>query len=377
MDRLERSWLSISRPSQKWTSRRVELKCAEELHCDICGDGDTTAHNIIVLCEGCDVAVHQECYGVPLIPEGPWLCRKCYLGISDVNCCLCPWKRGALKQTTCGAWCHLICSSMLPNETHVLNTAYQEPIDISRIHNDRWSLLCQGCKQRFGAPTQCAVKTCHMALHPKCAQFIGCKVDEKQKTLYCWKHSGSGNNSPTTCPIINSSTLSEISGHSIHERLFLEPVIPHLAAEAICRSLSAEDVPIAQCTELVEKIARYWSLKRKYRRGAALIKSLQVEPWTSGGLLSNVGGVGSRKQLLLDDLKNSEKLASLIHQREKHALSVLLTVKDLLEIVIYPLNTIITVLINEFRYWSIICVLIYYLERSTEIISLTRPWMRC
>lgn len=359
MDRFERGWFNLSRAAQRWTSRRAESKCSGELHCDICDDSETTSHNLIVLCESCDIAVHQDCYGVPLIPEGPWLCRKCYLNAGDVSCCLCPWKAGAFKQTTDASkpWCHLFCSYMLGGETHVLNTAYQEPVDIGKIHPERWGLICQICRQKSGAPIQCSVKSCHMALHPKCARYARCTMNIASRTLMCFKHSmamGPEGFSPASdcgpvCPVKNE-VLNKPSGHGRQERTFQKPFICQAVADCLLQTTICASMSVQHKMGAIESISRYWSLKRAARHGAALIKTLQVEPWTSGDILSNVQeSLGRRKDLLLD-LCKLEGLCSLIYKREKLKLSTLLMDMDLVHIALDPINVVLSVLISELRY---------------------------
>lgn len=48
-----------------------------DIRCGVCDLGDFTDGNQIVLCDSCDLAVHQDCYGVPQVPDGNWYCRRC------------------------------------------------------------------------------------------------------------------------------------------------------------------------------------------------------------------------------------------------------------------------------------------------------------
>ena len=47
--------------------------------CCVCSDERGWDENPLVYCDGagCNVAVHQACYGIVTVPTGPWYCRKC------------------------------------------------------------------------------------------------------------------------------------------------------------------------------------------------------------------------------------------------------------------------------------------------------------
>lgn len=56
---------------------KVQEEVVEDIVCGICSKPNSRAPNEIVLCDNCDFAVHQLCYGLEEVPKGDWLCKSC------------------------------------------------------------------------------------------------------------------------------------------------------------------------------------------------------------------------------------------------------------------------------------------------------------
>ena len=210
------------------------LEKPEELpdKCHVCWDGVSYADNQILYCEGCDVAVHQECYGVRHVPKGDWFCRVCEGARAKAKaalakekgggkkkppagakrdarekkkkCFVCDAEGGALKPVAGGRdrWCHLFCSNWMP-ELYIKDLKTMEPVGgAENIDADRATLRCEVCAKPKGTGSciQCSFGNCSAAYHPLCAALSGKHCMEIRSDMnedgceyksYCLKHSKS------------------------------------------------------------------------------------------------------------------------------------------------------------------------------------------
>ncbi|KAF1745529.1 hypothetical protein MXB_190 [Myxobolus squamalis] len=242
LDRLEKESEFIVKNTDGSLPGAVE----EDVVCAICLDGDCSNNNLIVFCDICNTPVHQDCYGLPYVPEGQWLCRRCSHAPSlEIECALCSIKNGVFKQTTDGRWCHVICAIMIPGAKFI-NTVFLEPIDLSDISSSRFNVRCKICCQIKGAVIQCVFHQCTIPFHVSCAQSSGLLFVEKNEVStnddsglplinhrylpYCSKHCPSTNVSKTVNLSI-SAVKNTTSPATIHVPIVLESLLQQLASD--------------------------------------------------------------------------------------------------------------------------------------------------
>ncbi|KAI4454547.1 phd finger protein [Holotrichia oblita] len=312
--------------------------------CCICMDGECQNTNVILFCDMCNLAVHQDCYGVPYIPEGQWLCRRCLQSPSRaVDCVLCPNQGGAFKQTDRGHWAHVVCALWIP-EVRFANTVFLEPIDsIETIPQARWKLTCYVCKQKgVGACIQCHKTNCYSAFHVTCAQQAGLymKMDTVkdtgdsqpvlvQKIAYCDVHAPPDFNSNSDKKEDPKLKMKQARKMLAKKRgtvpVILIPTIPPERIQEI-----GSLVTIQKKSQFIQRLIAYWTLKRQFRNGVPLLRRLQSAqditncyPGISRDSgTCNVDTMELIRQLkywqcLRQDLERARLLCELVRKREK------------------------------------------------------------
>jgi hypothetical protein len=86
----------------------------DEVSCSLCRSPECFEDDEIVICDGCELAVHQCCYGgLTPIPEGEWFCAPCRVKVISPKCEICNLNtKGAFKRTEEQGWAHIICVSL-------------------------------------------------------------------------------------------------------------------------------------------------------------------------------------------------------------------------------------------------------------------------
>ena len=81
VDLVENKEREIARAADPYYDIRIQENYVDDnICCDICLEFDHDLDNKIVLCDLCNVAVHQSCYGSELldsVPAGDWYCDRC------------------------------------------------------------------------------------------------------------------------------------------------------------------------------------------------------------------------------------------------------------------------------------------------------------
>lgn len=159
----------------KWTTER----------CAVCRWVEDWDYNKIIICNRCQIAVHQECYGARNVDDfTSWVCRACEDPDVKRECCLCPVKGGALKPTDVDTlWVHVTCAWFQPEVAFLDHETMEPAMGILRLSANSFMKKCVVCKQIHGSCIQCC--RCTTYYHATCAARAGYCME-----LHCMEKNG-------------------------------------------------------------------------------------------------------------------------------------------------------------------------------------------
>ena len=185
-----------------------QCQSVNDIICQICLEPFSTQHDLIVICDICNLHVHQLCYGsdlLPNIPEGPWYCNRCSFCLKShadplsIKCLLCPSQKGALRHLGPATWVHSVCVNWIPEV--FFEGVKLDKVDLKKILKWRFLHQCTYCHQKKGAILMCDYKDCNKKFHITCAIENGAIVDWESMSklkrvndsedfvpLYCLEH---------------------------------------------------------------------------------------------------------------------------------------------------------------------------------------------
>lgn len=311
------------------------------------------------------------------------------------TCIFCPNTDGAFKQTNSSKWAHLLCAMWIPEISLGNHTFMEPVMEVEKVPKTRWRLTCYICNQRMGACIQCSNKSCYQAFHVTCARRcrLFLKMKNSQGALavldgtlplkaFCDKHcpqdyaeehgvaqatkeakrfykrtmkgrlwadsqasalqlAATHRNARTEHP----PDESQITGAKVSAVLADKkkgqppknvwklpsgaPIIPQAVFDLVESALAR--FPIRKRKDFVGEACKYWTLKREARRGAALLKRLQLQMETFSSMeltRRNFAAMGPSGKARLDrrvefarglvsELDKLTELCKLVEERER------------------------------------------------------------
>ncbi|XP_039023104.1 uncharacterized protein LOC120155675 [Hibiscus syriacus] len=197
--------------SEKYSHIVQSVKDFSEGHprlCDICRRSETVLSPILV-CSGCKVAVHLDCYHNVKESTGPWRCELCEELFSSrssgapslnfwekpypaVECGLCGGTTGAFRKSVDGQWVHAFCAEWVLEST--FRRGQINPVEGMDMASKGVDICCIcGCKH--GTCIKCSHGHCQITFHPSCSRSAGFCMNLKlgggklHHKAYCEQHS--------------------------------------------------------------------------------------------------------------------------------------------------------------------------------------------